>query len=154
MSYIDKQLLADEQIVFKTKKHKIIFFYPILLTLFLLLVGTPYMQANEILQSVEWVPWLIALILWGYIGTLYLTSEFVVTNKRVIMREGFFNKHVIELRISSISQVNVDQGILGQLLNYGIVSLNSFGAFDSFNMLAKPAIFQREVNQQLDKLSR
>jgi uncharacterized membrane protein YdbT with pleckstrin-like domain len=154
MSYIEKQLLAGEQIVFKTKKHKIIFFYPVLLTLFLLLYGSPYMRANEILQSVEWIPWFVALILWAYMGILYMASEFVVTNKRVIMREGFFNKHVIELRISAVSQVNVEQGIIAQLLNYGRVSLNSFGAFDSFDMLAKPEIFQREINRQLDKLSR
>ena len=154
MSYINKQLLAGEEVVFETKKHKIIFFYPVVLTLFMLAFGFPYMQANEILQPLQWIPGLLTLILWAYMGILYKTSVFVVTNKRVIMREGFFNKHVIELRISTISQVNVQQGLMGQLLNYGTVSLNSFGTFDAFDMLAKPDGFQREVNRQLDKLSR
>jgi uncharacterized membrane protein YdbT with pleckstrin-like domain len=154
MNYIDKQLLPDERIIVRTKKHLIIFFYPAALSLFLIFMGNAYMQTNEILSPFIWLPWLIALLLWGYFGLTYLTSAFAVTNKRVIMREGFFNRHTIELRISAISQVNVEQSLLGQLLNYGIVSINSFGSFDGFTLINKPGAFQQCINQQLDKLTR
>jgi hypothetical protein len=48
--------------------------------------------------------------------------------------------------------VNVDQSLLGQLLNYGIVSINAFGAYDSFTLISHPGEFQKYVNQQLDTL--
>lgn len=153
MTYIDKNLLPDERISFRTKKHLIIFFAPVFWTVFSLFV-TGYMQSNSILIKVAWVPWLIALILWAYVWLEYVTSEFAVTNKRVMMREGFFNRHATELRLSAISQVNVDQSLLGQLLNYGVVTLNAFGAFDVYTLIAQPAAFQRAVNEELDKAVR
>jgi uncharacterized membrane protein YdbT with pleckstrin-like domain len=151
MSYIDKNLVTDERVIFRTRKHKIIFFMPVVLT-FLCAYITPYMRDNPILINVQWAPWVVAAIFWGYYGLLYLTSEFAVTNKRVMMREGFFYRHANEVRLTTISQVNVDQSLLGQILNYGAVSINAFGAFDAYTMIAKPFIFQKFVNEQLDRL--
>lgn len=38
------------------------------------------------------------------------------------------------------------------MLNYGIVSINAFGAYDTYTMIAQPFKFQRAVNQELDKI--
>lgn len=152
MSYIDNNLLTDERILFRTRKHIIVFLIPLLLLIFSF-CATYYMNANPILFNMSWVPWLITFIMWAYIGIDYLCSEFAVTNKRVMMREGFFYRHANETRLSAISQINVDQSLLGQLLDYGIVSINAFGAFDAFTMIAKPFVFQKCVNEQLDKIS-
>jgi uncharacterized membrane protein YdbT with pleckstrin-like domain len=150
MSYIDRNLLPDEQIVFRTKKHLIIFFSPVILTIFALF-ATDYMRANPLLSQIIWIPWVIVLIFWGYSWLEYATSEFAVTNKRVMMREGFFTRHSNEMRLTSISQVNVDQSLLGQMLNYGIVSINAFGAFDFYPLISQPNQFQKSVNEQLDR---
>ncbi len=151
MSYIDRNLLPGETILFRTKKHIIIFFFPVIWTLFCV-YATSYMRSNSLLQQIEWAPWLMALVFWAYVGLEYKTSEFAVTNKRVMMREGFFNRHANEMRLSAISQVNVDQSLIGQMLNYGIVSINAFGAYDSYSMIAQPFKFQRCVNLELDKV--
>jgi uncharacterized membrane protein YdbT with pleckstrin-like domain len=153
MSYIDRNLLSDERIVFRTKKHLIIFLYPLIWTLFSF-YATAYMYADPMLIKMAFAPWLIAAIFWSYAGLEYLTSEFAVTNKRVMMREGFFTRHTNEMRLASISQVNVDQSILGQILNYGMVSINAFGAFDAYSLIAKPFLFQKAVNEQLDQVAR
>ena len=151
MTYIDKNLLRDEQILFRTKKHKIIFFLPFVWTIFSV-YSSAYMHANPILVKLEWAPWLIAFIFWSYVGLEYWTSEFAVTSKRVMMREGFFYRHSNETRLNTISQVNVDQSLLGRILNYGTISLNAFGAYDFFSGIAKPILFQKHVNEQLDRL--
>lgn len=153
MSYIDRNLLPEERILFRTKKHLIIFFWPAIITIFSVFV-TGYLNADPILAVISWSPWFLALILWIYCGIAYITSEFVVTNKRVMMREGFFVRHTNEMRIATISQVNVDQSLLGQLLNYGMVSINAFGATDSYSLISQPFTFQKTVNEQLDKLTR
>lgn len=152
MSYLDRNLLPDERILFRTKKHIIIFFFPGILTVFSI-YAMGYMSSNPILSKLMFAPWVVTLIFWAYTWLEYVTSEFAVTNKRVMMREGFFNRHSTEMRLTTISQVNVDQSLTGQLLNYGTVSLNAFGAFDAFSLIAKPYVFQRSVNDQLDKLT-
>lgn len=151
MSYIERNLLPDERVLFRTKKHIIIFLLPVLLLIFSA-YATSYMAANDVLAAVQWAPWFVTVLIWCNVGLNYITSEFVVTNKRVLMREGFFVRHSNELRLATISQVNVEQSIFGQILNYGTVSLNAFGAFDAFPLIAKPFLFQKAVNQQLDQV--
>lgn len=151
MSYIDKNLLPDERILFRTRKHWIIFFLPIVWTFFAIPI-TSYMQANPILTRLSWIPWVLAFLFWAYLWLEYITSDFAITNKRVMMREGFFNRHANEMRLSAISQVNVDQSLLGQMLNYGTVSINAFGAYDAYQLIANAFQFQKTVNVELDKL--
>lgn len=150
MSYIDRNLLPEERILFRTKKHLIIFFIPVVWLIFSV-YASDYMNANYLLQKLAWVPWALAAFLWGSTALNYYCSDFAVTNKRIMMREGFFVRHTNELRLSAISQVNVDQSIIGQILNYGTLSINAFGAFDAYTVIARPYQFQQTVNQQMDQ---
>lgn len=153
MSYIDNNLLPDEQILFRTRKSKVIFFYPCLLVIFSAYCST-YMLSNPVLEKLVLAPWAVTALFFGYVALEYCFSEYAVTNKRVMMREGFFTRHANETRLAAISQVNVEQSLIGMLLNYGVVSLNAFGAFDSFPMISKPFLFQKAVNEQMDKVVR
>ena len=150
MGYIDQNLLQDERIVFRTKKHLIVFFFPVVWTLFSL-YAYDYMHSNFILSKLDWLPFFVALIFWSYVGLNYLTSDFAVTNKRVMMREGFFYRRANELRLTAISQVNVDQSLLGQMLHYGTVSINAFGAYDTYTLIARPIPFQKAIQQKMDQ---
>ena len=150
MSFIDKNLLPDETILFRTKKHLIIFLLPVILVI-IAIYAFNFMRYNSILAIVDWVPLLIAFLVISHVGLDYWTSEYAVTNKRVMMREGFFVRHSNEMRLNAISQVNVDQTLIGQVFDYGIVSINAFGAFDAYPMIAHPSLFQKYVNEQMDK---
>lgn len=148
MGYIAKHLLQDETILFFTRKHKIIFFYPIVLTL-IAVNSYGYMVSNPILVKLAAVPFLIAAILWIYSGIEYVMSEYAVTNRRLLLREGFITRHVSELRLDAVAQVNVEQSLLGQLLGYGTIFINAFGAADVFTLIAGAEKFQRQINEQI-----
>jgi uncharacterized membrane protein YdbT with pleckstrin-like domain len=154
VSYIDKNLLDGEKIQFRTRKHIILFFWPFcmiaLASFFSFLLYFNHLSQFYFLQ---WVPWMFAALLFTQSGLEYLTSEFVVTNKRVMMREGFFIRHATELRIAAIAQVNIQQSLLGQFLNYGVVALNAFGVSDAYSLISKPYLFQRHIATQLDALT-
>lgn len=150
MSYVDKHLLENEKVLFRTHKHIIIFLIPLLWSVCSIYISY-YMYMNPILTNLVFVPWFLACVFWIYATIAYFLSEFAVTDKRVIMREGLFNKHIAELRISTISQVNVNQSVFGQLFNYGTVTLNAFGASDSFYLIDQPYNFQKHVNAELDR---
>ncbi len=44
------------------------------------------------------------------------TDEFVITNKRVIIKTGLISRRTFEMYHTKIESVNVDQGILGRIL--------------------------------------
>jgi len=152
VSLIDKNLLADEKIIFRTGKHIIIFAPSVLLLILSLFFGL-YLHSMSFSAKIDWIPPLIGLVYFIYSYLEYITAEFVVTNKRVAMREGFFNRHANELRIATISQVNVNQGILGQIFGYGDIALNAFGAYDVFVYVARALEFQSALNAQLDTVT-
>ncbi|MFZ2315215.1 MAG: PH domain-containing protein [Gammaproteobacteria bacterium] len=148
MGYFDQNLVPDERILFRTKKHVIIYLWAVVWTLFSV-VAVEYMYSNPILANLAFLPWILSAFLWAQAWLMYVTSEFAVTNKRVMMREGFFFKHANELRLNTISQINIDQSLLGQWLNYGTITVNSFGGRDAYSLIADPLKFQRVVNEQV-----
>lgn len=151
MRSFNKNLLDDEMIVFQTRKHIIIFFFPVLWIIFCFF-AMGYINDNPILANIYWVPWLIALIFLGYVWLQYISSDYIVTNKRVVMREGVFSRHMNDTRLSSVSQISVNQSLFAQIFNFGTVSIHAFGAFDTFTMIAKPYQLQKSVNEQLEKV--
>ncbi|HSW69651.1 MAG TPA: PH domain-containing protein [Gammaproteobacteria bacterium] len=147
---IEKSLLTDEQIIYRTKKHWIIFFAPtawVIAAVFLALNPNPWIVKAAI------APALAALVIGVGKWLDYATSDFVLTNKRIMMKEGFFTKHSNELRLSTVSNMNVDQSLLGQILSYGTVVISPFGGReDVFTEISHPFEFQKQTQMQLDKL--
>ena len=152
MSYIDKNLLDNEEIMYRTKKHYIIFLVPVIWTIAAIFC---VMNSNVYLSKLAIVPAFAALVTWGYQWLDYVTSEFVISNKRVMMREGFFFRHTNELRLTTISNITVNQSLLGQILDYGTLIINPFGGQnDVFSEMAHPFEFQKQAHAQLDKLAK
>ncbi len=73
------------------------------------------------------------------------TDEFVITNKRVIMKTGLVSRDVFEMTVTHIESINVDQSIMGRILGYGTVTIvGSGGTRESFPDIADPVRFRRE----------
>ncbi len=153
MSYIDRNLLPGETILFRTRK-SVVLFVPSVVLLLLSIVATDYFLATPLLTKLVFVPWVITGIYFFYALLQYYSSEYAVTDSRIMMREGLFTRHSNEMRLTAISQVNVDQTLFGMMFNFGTVSINAFGAFDGYQLISNPFRFQRTVNQQLDILLR
>lgn len=147
MGYIDKNLIADETIIFRTKKSLIIFVTPLI---WIIATGFFYFNPNPYVVKTAILPAIVGLI--SVLNTLlvYITSDFAVTNKRVMMKEGFFFRHANETRLTTIASVSINQSLLGQLLNYGTVTISPFGGnMDSFTDIAAPIVFQKKAQEQL-----
>ena len=152
MSSIEKNLLPDEQILYRTRKHWIIFFAPtawVIAAIFFAFNSNPWVVMAAIAPAA-------AALITGFGKWLeYITSDFVLTNKRVMMKEGFFTRHTNELRLATVSNMNVNQSLLGQLFNYGTVIISPFGGReDIFTEIAHPFEFQKQVQAQLDKVAK
>lgn len=121
-------------------------------------MGT-YIEANLIRGEIvvyQAKPHWILFISWRSFVTLgllplidYRTSEFAVTNKRVIMKMGWISRRVLELNLHKIESVNVDQSLLGRLLGYGTITvIGTGGTRETFERLAHPVAFRKAFQEQ------
>jgi uncharacterized membrane protein YdbT with pleckstrin-like domain len=79
----------------------------------------------------------------------YWTSEFAVTNKRVIMKMGWISRRVLELNLHKIESVNVDQSLLGRLIGYGTITvIGTGGTRETFDRIAHPLAFRKAFQEQ------
>jgi uncharacterized membrane protein YdbT with pleckstrin-like domain len=82
------------------------------------------------LTSYHWIIFLSVKSLF----TLFLSpiiavysDEFVITNKRVIIKTGLIARHTLELNLTKIESVNINQNILGRILGYGSIQIIGTG---------------------------
>jgi hypothetical protein len=74
------------------------------------------------------------------------TSELVITDRRVLIKVGFIQRHTFEMFISKIESVAVFQSMLGRLLNYGTVEIRGTGgSSESFTTIAAPLAFRDAI---------
>ncbi len=102
----------------------------------------------------HWKIWCqLSSILTLFIRPLVMTKtdEFVITNKRIIMKTGLISRNIFEMTAQHVESVNVDQSILGRIFGYGtVIIVGSGGTKESFPDIAKPLSFRRAFMDTLD----
>ena len=74
------------------------------------------------------------------------TSELVITDRRVLIKVGFIQRHTFEMFISKIESVAVFQSMLGRVFNYGTVEIRGTGgSAESFATIAEPLPFRDAI---------
>ena len=57
----------------------------------------------------------------------YFTTELAITNKRVIAKFGLISRSTIEINLQKIESIQVNQGILGRIFNFGSIVVSGAG---------------------------
>lgn len=151
MSYVAKNLLNDERIAYRTKLHWKLYVLPTVIAVFILL-PLAYFALQSQLQ------WWWALLPLALIAVVYLpaslkrmSSEFAVTNKRVLMKVGVLNTRSVELLLGKVEAIAVNQRVWGKMLNYGdIVVTGSGGTHEPFAGIQDPLKFRNAVQAVSD----
>lgn len=150
MSYVDSNLMPGETVKWRTQLHKIMFVAPSILAIGVAIVGfwLFYKGFDAIYTGLSVI---IALIILLPTCIKYTTSEFAVTNKRVIVKIGFIQRQTMETLLQKIEAISVDQTVLGRMLNYGTISIiGTGGTKESFVNIANPLDFRRSIQEQTD----
>jgi uncharacterized membrane protein YdbT with pleckstrin-like domain len=108
-SYIEGALIKDEKVIYTG--HISLWSLAPLIALGLLTVGF----------------FGLGLIFWIMAFIRYTTTELAFTNKRVIAKFGFISRQTIELNISKVESIQVNQGILGRIFDYGTLVISGAG---------------------------
>ena len=94
---------------------------------------------------------LIALGWIIYNVVAWRTAEFTVTNLRVFGHEGLLRRRESETLLTSLSDIQTRQGVLGRALGYGnirIISAAGRPGTDTFTAVRDPATFKRNIVEQ------
>jgi uncharacterized membrane protein YdbT with pleckstrin-like domain len=143
MSYIDENLLNGEQVVYRATLHKIIYIWPA----FLVLLGLLAIAGSGQTALFFFV---IAGIVAAICYAEFKASEFGITNKRVLVKVGIFSRRSVEILLTKVEGIGVNQGILGKSLDYGtIVITGTGGTKEPFNRISNPLEFRRKVQEQI-----
>jgi uncharacterized membrane protein YdbT with pleckstrin-like domain len=139
VGYLEKNLLPDEEIVYQARLHRMIFWKPVAL----IVLGAIFLWIQPIIGGVVILLGLLALI---PPAVDYGSSEFGVTNKRVIIKVGFLRRKTLELLLRHVETISVDQSVVGRLLDYGSVMLTGTGGIrELFDNIAAPLELRRRI---------
>jgi len=150
MSYLDDNLLDGERIVYRARLHWTIFGASILVVL----LGIALAIALRMFDPEYWYVGAalagVGLLLAIGPAVRYTSSEFAVTNKRVLSKLGFIQRESDETLLSKVEAIGVDQGILGRILGFGTVTLTGTGGTEErFTKISQPLEFRRQIQTQV-----
>lgn len=126
-SYLRKALMPGEQALVEARLHSFRYLNACFLALLgigllalsillpLLLIGAP------ICLLAAWISWLRVSC-----------TQMLVTNKRVIFKEGIFSVHTEEIRNAKVESVEITQSITGRLLGYATIHFAGTGNSDVY----------------------
>src|SRR5213593_1764708 len=143
MGYIEKHLAPGEQVVFRTRLHPVIFAGTAAFAAFVLGVVGLIVSRNELTARTVALLWLAGVIIAiGSLLPLYVrwqTSEFAVTDRRVLVKVGLLSVYTLELLLPQVEAIGVDQTIGGRLLGYGtLLIIGTGGTVEKFARVAQP----------------
>jgi uncharacterized membrane protein YdbT with pleckstrin-like domain len=145
--YIDDILQPGEKVLYSTNAHWIFYLPAIaagIVALVFLVLSRMVADTPELICLALATIAALAGLYWAVKAWFHRwTTETDVTNLRVIHKTGFIKRKTFEMSIDKVASVNVDQSILGRILNYGDVKLTSMGeAEETIKTIASPLAFR------------
>ncbi len=132
-SYVDAVLIKDEAVIYRGRLSAWSFFWWILIGLLLI----PAFG--------------VGLLLWLSAWLKYRSTELAVTNKRVITKTGLIQRNTTEMFLEKVESIQVDQGILGRICDFGSITISGTGGDKSpVNNVSQPLEFRRAFMTAVD----
>jgi uncharacterized membrane protein YdbT with pleckstrin-like domain len=168
MGYIDRNLVPGETLLYLTRHHWLVLLGPFVAGLLLLLPGLALLieafslrdTAGLMIGSTAVSPNLIAIvgvvllfaavIIFSYGIARRNATEMAVTNRRVLIKTGMTSRRTVDMMLSRVESIGVEESTLGRLLGYGSVVVRGTGGTpEPFEMISHPQDFRRAVQQQI-----
>jgi len=155
--YIEENLAKDETLIYETKLSWFIFFWAgfwLFWSLALLLIWVYLGLSPFFVGKVVLVFSVLFFILAAVLGLMNYqdrqSSEFALTNKKVLIKTGVFSVKTFETQLNKISNISVSQGILERILGYGSVLIASSGGVqETCRRIGNPIEFKKKIQEHI-----
>jgi len=168
MSYARRSLVPGETLLYETRHHWLVLLGPLLLALLFVAAAAGLLvesvQAKDYkgmaagasgseIQAMEigsGVLVIVAIAIFGYGMTKRSATEMAVTNRRVLIKTGLGSRRTLDLMLTRVESIGVEETFWGRMLGYGSVVIHGTGGTpESFVMIAHPQEFRRSVQEQI-----
>ncbi|MDP8905805.1 MAG: PH domain-containing protein [Chloroflexota bacterium] len=160
MSYAQRLLADGESIVLRTRQHPLALVIHArngialwLVAILLVFAGWYFRIAEPGAQIIGWAAIAsllvgLAIVLWQYL--LWLTEEYLITNRRLMKVNGVINKRSSDSSLEKINDAILSVTLWGRLFNYGDLDILTAAdqTVDSFEMLNGARDFKRALLNQ------
>ena len=130
MAYVDSLLADGERVVRRARQHWFIMVWNArwaVLALILAIVGGVVRLLNASDSGIIWtvLGWTVLVLLlvglvsllWGWF--VYQSTEFVITNRRIVQTEGVVNKRASDSSLEKINDAILTESIFGRMFGFG-----------------------------------
>jgi len=149
--YIDEILQPGEKVLYSTNAHWMFYLPAIvawIVTLAFLVVSRMVVADTPMLLclSLAAISAIIALYWTGMAWFRRATTETDVTNFRIVHKTGFIKRRTFEMSLDKVESVDVNQSILGRIMNYGDVTIMGVGeGKETIKTIASPLAFRNSI---------
>jgi membrane protein YdbS with pleckstrin-like domain len=156
MGYAEKNLAPGESILYKARYHWVFYRFTIIVLVLSAALGVSALYArraqagDEVGRPLAYIAAaFVVLALLAFLVRRFRASqdEFVVTNRRVIRKVGFYAREIQQAPLEKVQDISVKQGVFGRMLGYGtvIVETASEKGMLVFPAIASPEGFRNAV---------
>ena len=132
-SYVDGNLMSGETVLYRGHVSKWSMAPLILLGILLLGIGIG-----------------LIFLIWAWIS--YKTTEFAVTDKRIIAKTGLISRNTVEMFLDKVESLNVEQSIPGRMFDYGTVTIRGTGATsEAIRNISSPLLLRKHFMEAADQ---
>jgi membrane protein YdbS with pleckstrin-like domain len=161
MPSIDQQLAREERVCYRTRLHWIVLVGPFIVSavcglvgLLLIAVAVIFWMDNDAIQS-AFLNGILALqgAAWvTFLGLLYRAlTEVAITNRRVLKSRGLIKRTTVQMSLPEVQSVDVRQGPLGQILDFGSIVVVGAGKTAAFRYVSQPFELRRRMEEEVAK---
>ena len=149
MSYIDSSLVAGETLIHRARVSWWSQAWLVLLAALTFGIAIGFgVVATLDAHSERLVSGAIALVGLAFLLRAWIrvhSTELAITNRRVIAKFGFVQRHTVEINLEKVEALRVDQGFLGRMLGFGTIHITgSGGSVEPIPQIAEPLEFRRK----------
>jgi uncharacterized membrane protein YdbT with pleckstrin-like domain len=168
MGYVDRNLVPGETLLYRTRHHWLVLLGPVAGGLSLLVPGFALLLeaiatrdsaglvvgnstiSPKVMTIIGAILVVAAIITFSYGVAKRNATEMAVTNRRVLIKTGMTSRRTLDLMLSRVESIGVEESTAGRMLGYGSVVVRGTGGTpEAFVMIANPQEFRRAVQEQI-----
>jgi len=148
MSYVENHLIPNETVFYITRLSRIVYLKAVLVLLVGIGLAVWAAQGSDRMNPLyagAGLAFLAGMTLFLVAFVRRLSSEFAVTDKRVIIKVGLLSRRSIEILLTKVEAITVDQTLWGRIFGYGSITIiGTGGTKEPFHLIGDPLEFRRQ----------
>lgn len=152
MSYVKSVLLPGENVLHEAHVHWVVYLPVLWIVAVWAAAGFAVIGQPDLFWIVNGIFafFSVGVLLSSWVNAM--STELVVTDKRVIAKTGFIRRSTHEIARHKIEGVAVQQSLTGRMLDFGTVTVRGTGGgLAPMTAIANPIHFRNVVSHEVDK---